>query len=215
MTPMNQEQQLTDYLVKRYNPLTVLIHGSRASGYAREHSDWDFAIIIDKDTEVEREIINGANLEIRVLKLPFEEQKIIADKWLALRKGNIKVVYDPQNVAEPIIEKITEYYNKPIEWTHAEIFGHKAWYRSHIDGMIDYQNDHLAFYRKLGELYTRSIMYWFHYLHNAYMPQVYLSLPRIEKEDPEHYELLKILAGNGTNQEKIEAAEQIYKRIWK
>lgn len=212
---MNLEQTLTDHILKKYNPLTILIHGSRASGYAREHSDWDFAILVDKDTEVEREIIDGANIEVRVLKLPFEEQEIIGDKWLALRKGNIKVVYDPQNLSEPIIEKITEYYNKPIEWTKGEIFGHKAWYRSHIDGMIDYQDDHLAFYRKLSELYTRSIMYWFHFLHNAYMPQVYLSLPQIEKEDPEHYELLKVLAGTYTNQEKITATEKIYNRIWK
>lgn len=211
---MNQEQQLTEYILKKYSPTAILIHGSRASGYAREHSDWDFAIIVDRDTEVERELIDGANLEIRVLQLPFDEQKI-GDKWMALRKENIKVVYDPKNITEDIIEKVTEYYNKPIEWSHADIFGHKAWYRSHIDGMIDYQNDHLAFYRKLSELYTRSIMYWFHYLHNTYMPQVYLSLPRIEKEDPEHYELLKILAGNGTNQEKVTAAEQIYLRIWK
>lgn len=212
---MNQEQQLTEYILKKYNPVAILIHGSRASGYAREHSDWDFAILVDKDTEVEREIIDGANLEIRVLKLPFMEDKIINDKWLALRNANIKVMYDPQDLTAPIIDKVTEYYSRPIKWTSSDIFGHKAWYRSHIDGMADYQNEHLAFYRKLGELYTRSIMYWFHYLHNAYMPQVYLSLPRIQKEDPEYYELLKILAGNGTNQEKIDTAEQIYRRIWK
>lgn len=209
------EEKLTNHIVEKYQPVAVLIHGSRASGYAREHSDWDFAILVDKDTDVEREIIDNANVEIRVLKLPFEDQKIIGDKWLALRKGNVKVLYDPQKVADAIIEKVTKYYTTPIAWKDSEIFGHKAWYRSHIDGMIDYQNDHLAFYRKLSELYTRSIMYWFHFLHNTYMPQVYLSLPRIEKEDPEQYELLGILASTASNQDKIAAAEKIYNHIWK
>jgi hypothetical protein len=46
------------------------------------------------------------------------------------------------------------------------------------------------------------------------MPQVYLSLPRIEKEDPEHFKLLQILAGNYTNTEKIDAAEKAIVSIW-
>jgi len=211
---MNHEQQLTDYILTKYQPVAILIHGSRSNGYAREHSDWDFAIIVDKETEVGREIIDGANLEIRVLQLPFNEEKI-GDKWFAMREGNIKVMHDPQNITQDIIKKVTEFYNKPIQWSDADIYGHKAWYRSHLDGMIDYKNEHEAFFRKLSELYVRSLIYWFNYVRNTYMPQVYLSLPRIQKEDPEHYELLKILSGNYSNEEKIEAGEKIYKRIWK
>jgi len=208
------EKQLTDHLLEKYQPIAILLHGSRASGYAREHSDWDFAIIVDKDTQAKREIIDGANVEIQVLKLPFRQEDI-EKKWLELRSDNVKITHDPQNICPNIIEKVTKYYAKPMEWTDGEIFGHKAWYRSHLDGMSDYQNDNEMFFRKLGELYTRSIMYWFHFLHNTYMPQVYLSLPRIEKEDPDHYALLKILASNASNEEKIQAGEAIYKRIWK
>lgn len=209
------EERITKYLKEKYNPLAILIHGSRSNEYAREHSDWDFAIIVDKDTEAHREIVDGANVEVRVLKLPFQESTVGYDKWLALRKGNVKVIHDPQNICESIIERVTSYYNTPLEWKHVDIFGHKAWFRSHIDGMIDYQNEQEAFFRKLGELYLRSIQYWFWFLHQTYMPQVYLSLPRIEREDPDYYTLLKVLASNASNQEKINAAEEIYKKIWK
>jgi len=64
---MDIEQKLVDYLKAKYSPLAILIHGSRASGFAREHSDWDFAILVDKDTQVDREIIDGANIEVRVI----------------------------------------------------------------------------------------------------------------------------------------------------
>jgi len=207
------EETLKQYLLTKYNPVALLIHGSRSNAYARERSDWDFAIIVDKETATEREIIDGANIEVRALRLPFEE-KHIEDRWLALRSGNVKVLHDPENITEEIIAKVTKYYEEPIVWSKSEVTGHKAWYRSHIDGMIDYREEHEAFFRKLSELYTRSIMYWFHFLHTTWMPQVYLSLPRIAHEDPEYYELLKILAGAGTNQEKIDAAEKIYRRIW-
>ncbi|MBP6858147.1 MAG: nucleotidyltransferase domain-containing protein [Candidatus Pacebacteria bacterium] len=208
------EEKLTQYIKEKYDPVAILIHGSRSNNYAREHSDWDFAILVEKDTEVEREIIEGANVEIRVLKLPFNTHNI-ADRWIAFREGNVKVLFDPQNITLDIIKEVTEYYNKPIIWKPSDISGHKAWFRSQVDGMTDYQNENEAFFRKLGELYLRCIQYWFHFLHHTYMPQVYLSLPRIQKEDPEYYELLKVLASNVSNKEKIDTAEKIYKKIWK
>lgn len=210
---MNIEKNLIDHLIQKYNPLAILIHGSRATEFAREHSDWDFAILVDKNVEGEREIVDGQNIEIRVLVLPFDENKI-GDRWMVAREGNVKVVYDPDNLFKDIIKKITSSYNQPLVNSEVDIIGHKAWYRSQLDGMIDYQNEQEAFFRKLGELYLRTIKYWFNFLHNTYMPQVYLSLPRIEKEDPEYFKLIKILAGNHTNTEKIEAAEKAYKAIW-
>ncbi len=210
---MNIEQKLIDHLKEKYNPRAILIHGSRATGFAREHSDWDFAILVDKNVEGEREIIDGQNIEIRVLVLPFDEAKM-GERWMVVREGNIKVVYDPENLLEDSIKKVTSYYNQPLVNTEIDITGHKAWYRSQLDGMIDYQHEQEAFFRKLGELYLRTIKYWFNFKHNTYMPQVYLSLPKIEKEDPEHFKLLKILAGNYTNAEKIEAAEKAIISIW-
>lgn len=210
---METEQRLVNYLIEKYNPRGILIHGSRATGFAREHSDWDFAIFVDKDVEGDREIIEGQNIEVRVLVLPFDGNKI-GDRWLVAREGNVKVVYDPEHILEDIIKKITAYYNEPIVNTEADIIGHKAWYRSQLDGMIDYQNEQEAFFRKLGELYLRTIKYWFNFKHSTYMPQVYLSLPRIQKEDPEHFKLLQILAGNYSNTEKIEAAEKAITSIW-
>lgn len=210
---MDIEQKLVQYLIKKYNPRAIAIHGSRASGFAREHSDWDFAIFVDKEIEGDREIVDGQNIEVRVLALPFDENKI-GDRWLVVREGNVKVVYDPENILEDIIKKVTTHYNQPLINTEADIIGHKAWYRSQLDGMIDYQNEQEAFFRKLGELYLRTIKYWFNFKRNTYMPQVYLSLPRIEKEDPEYFKLLQILAGNYTNTEKIEAAEKAIVSIW-
>lgn len=211
---MDSEKKLTDHIVRKYDPVAVVLHGSRASGYARTHSDWDFAILVNKDTEVEREIIDGMNFEIRALKLPYNE-KSIKDGWIALREGNTKILFDPTDITKDIINAITKHYNTPRVWKNSEIFAAKAWFRSQIDGMIDYQDDQLAFFRKLGELYLKAMQGWFHFIHNEYMPQVYKSLPRIKTEDPEYYMLLTILSSNDANQEKIKAAEEIYKRVWK
>lgn len=210
---MNTEERLVEHLKEKYSPRAILIHGSRATGFARAHSDWDFAIIVDEDVEGEREVVDGQNIEVIVLTLPFDENKI-GDRWLVVREGNIKIVYDPENILEEIVRKITNYYNQPLVNTQIDIIGHKAWYRSQLDGMIDYQDEQEAFFRKLGELYVRTIRYWFNFKRSTYMPQVYLSLPKIKEEDPEHFKLLQILAGNYTNAEKIAAGEKVIMSIW-
>lgn len=207
------EERLIQYLKEKYNPRAILLHGSRASGNAREHSDWDFAIFVDKEIEGEREIFLGANIEIKVIVYPIAHIKELVP---TLRKQNTKVLYDPENICPSIIEEVTVLFEKGREPDNEiERSGHSAWMRSHIDGMIDYEDEHLAFFRKLGEFYVRSIMYWFRFLHNEYMPQVYESIPRIKKDDPEYFTLLQVLAGNGSSQEKIKAAEDIRKRIFK
>lgn len=210
---MNTEQKLSKYIINKYKPKALLIHGSRSNGYAREHSDWDFAIIVTDDIEIKRKIFAKANIEVRVLKLPFNEDNIDG-KWLVLRKDNTRILFDPNNLSENIIEKVTAFYNKPREFDPSYKNEHKAWFRSQLDGMIDYQYEQEAFFRKLGELYLRVIQYWFHFLNLTYMPQVYKSLPQIKNKDPEYYKLLKVLSNNFTNQEKIQAAEDIYHRIW-
>jgi predicted nucleotidyltransferase len=209
----NIEQELTDYIVEKYNPIAVLLHGSRASGNAREHSDWDFAIFVTEKITANREIIKSQNIEIRVLVLPIPDK--IDNQWLVLRQGNVKVLYDPQNKTLDVIKKVTGFYSEPLDFSEGEFYGHGAWFRSQLDSMIDYQNEQEAFFRKLSELYPRVIMYWFHFIKHTYMPQVYYSLPILQTEDLHYFNYLKILAGNFSNEEKIVAAENIYKRIWK
>ncbi len=210
------QEKLTQYIVEKYKPLAVLLHGSRANGNEREHSDWDFAILMDQKIETEREIIDGQNIEIRVLVLPLPElNKENKDRWIVLREGNVKVLFDPNEITKEIIQTITTFYNLPPQFSVTDISGHKAWFRSQLDGMIDYKDEQEAFFRKLSELYPRVIMYWFHFKRRTYMPQVYYSIPILKEEDPIYFKLLEILASNATNQEKINVAEEIYNIIWK
>lgn len=210
------EQKLTQYIIEKYSPLAVLLHGSRASGNERPHSDWDFAILVNENIEVEREIIDGQNIEIMVLVIPMPE---LNDRnkhpWLVLREGNVKVLFDPENMATAIIDKVTSFYKIPPHFSDVDMSSHKAWFRSKIDGMIDYRDEPEAFFAKQSELYPRIIMYWFHFVRRTYVPQVYHSIPIIKNEDPEYFELLEKFASNITNQEKIDTAEEVYKRIWK
>lgn len=214
---MDIENKLIEHVKEKYSPVGILIHGSRANGNFRENSDWDFAIFVDNEIETEREIVLGQNIEIKTV-LYKKEINNISEYVPQFRKGNIRIVYDPQGLCANFIELAEELFKKgrPQEdYSETEFKGHGAWMLSHIGGMIDYKDDQLAFFRKLSEFYGRALNYWFRFKKHDWMLQVYESIPRIKNEDPEYYELLVKISGNYTNEEKIEFCKEIHNKIFK
>lgn len=47
-------------LYEKYNPEAIILHGSHASGNAKEHSDWDvFVLLNDIHKKVSTYVLNG------------------------------------------------------------------------------------------------------------------------------------------------------------
>lgn len=210
------EEKLTNYIKEKYQPLAIMIHGSRANGHAKEHSDWDFVILVDRPVAVEREIVFDQNIEVFDIQYPVNEELI--KKYVPeFRSSNVKVVFDPNAICTEIIEKATLLTEKgrPVEeYTGIEKSSHCAWMLSHIDGMIDYKEDQLAFFRKCSEFYVRALQYWFRFKKHTWMLQVYESLPQIKREDPEYFALLEVLAGDTPSNEKIVACKKIQELLF-
>lgn len=213
----NIEQKIIEYIKETYHPLAILLHGSRANGNARAHSDWDFAIFVKEKIVTKREVLfSVANIEIKQIIYPVLDTDI-SNIGHQLRKSNVRVVYDPEHICDAVIEQVTTYFEQgrpPEDYDENETIGHAAWMRSQIDGMIDYQHEPLAFFRKSGELYIRVIQYWFRFLKHDWMPQVYEALPRIQKEDPEYYALMEAYVQSHSAQEQILISEKIYVHLF-
>jgi hypothetical protein len=206
------EEKIRDYLLSKYKPQALLIHGSRANGNHRPGSDWDFAAFVNKPTVQMREIIfETENIDMRIFHIPIIDEEI-KKYCFYFHDQNVKVIHDPKNITEDIIKKATLFFNSPRIPTPTEINSGKNRLRILIAGMEDYKDEQEAFFRKLCEFYQWSLTYWFWMIRNSYMQQVYKSLPIIKKEDPDYYNLLQIIAGNGTNDQKIEAAKLIHHR---
>ena len=56
------KEKLVEYLKEKYNPVAIVLHGSRANGNAREHSDWDFVVFTTSDMNPYREVVFGTNI---------------------------------------------------------------------------------------------------------------------------------------------------------
>ncbi len=53
------EQKIVDYILQKYNPVGLVLHGSRATGHAVADSDWDFIIFTREKKNLHREVLFG------------------------------------------------------------------------------------------------------------------------------------------------------------
>jgi hypothetical protein len=211
----NMEEKLKEYFIEHYKPLAILLHGSRAVGKEREHSDWDFIFVMDKpNPEMRRKIIFGQNCEHKIFIYPFADDIVKKDAW-HLREGNVRVVYDPQNICTELLAKAAAKAKDKPTWTPADKEAWSAYVLGRIGGMRDYLDEPIAFYGKSDDLIKIAITLWFD-IKKGWMnaPQVYDSLPMIKTEDPAYFSLLEIVAGNYPPAEKVGAAEKLHALIF-
>ncbi len=71
------------------------------------------------------------------------------------------------------------------------------------------------FLRHLSVIFPRATRLWFEMLRNEYPKPFYIAIPIIQEKDPVYSKHLEILTSNKvSNEEKIETAELIYKRLF-
>lgn len=207
------KEKLIQYLKEKYSPVAIVLHGSRANGYAREHSDWDFVIFTNEDKTPTREIQFGANIEVKQVIVPLPDNEIKNQLGFFFRTENIEILSDPENIVPDLLTKNEAILKEGNKFGETSRLARYAFLKSALDGMEDYKDDELAAFQKKAEFYDRAVPAWFRFLHKEFKPSDYLAIPRIKKEDPEFYDLLqKFISGN--MQESIESGDNILKYIF-
>jgi predicted nucleotidyltransferase len=181
------ESFLTKHLIETYNPIAIVLHGSRANGNAREHSDWDFMLFVHEKKGAQRKIEHGANIELKQILYPVADDKIKDTFGYAFRTENIKVLFDPENIIPALLAKNEAILEKGNQFEESDRMARFAFLKSALDGMTDYADDRIAFFGKKAEFHDRAIPAWFRFLHKEFKPSDYIALPRIKEQDPELY----------------------------
>jgi predicted nucleotidyltransferase len=182
---MDTEQKLTEYLKEKYKPTSLVLHGSRANGMARTHSDWDIVMFTKHDVKPNtREIIFGANLELKQVILPVPEDKFLG---FFFRSENTKILYDPESIAKQLLVQNDAKVSEGNHFTNEDRTKRYAFLSSALDGIIDYKDNPLCLFDKKIDFYTRTIDAWFRFKKSEFEPSHYFAFPVIEKEDPEFF----------------------------
>lgn len=206
------ESKLTTYLREKYQPVAIVLHGSRANGMAREHSDWDFVLFTEKDVNpITREIVFGANIEIKQIILPMADDVFIGAFF---RIDNTKVLFDPRCVASVILTKNDEIYSKGNQFTEIDKSKRYAFLMSALDGIVDYKDIPLVLFDKKIDFYTRVIDAWFRFMKSEFEISHYYAFPKIKNEDPEFYAMVMDFVSQTKSEDLVNTGNKMIKHIF-
>ncbi|MEK7531743.1 MAG: nucleotidyltransferase domain-containing protein [Patescibacteria group bacterium] len=211
-----RDQKIVEKLKEKYHPAAILLHGSRAVGKERKHSDWDIIMIFDKKIPKEgyREEINGEDVEWKAFTIPAKEKSIteIFDVYLQFAK----VLWEKDEIGSNLLKMATaEYAKGPKQYTEDEIRREKQFFSHKIQGLIDDQDTQYLFFRHLCVLRTLAIRLWFELLNKRFSQPLYLAMPLIKKEDLRFYRnLVSFTAFETSPTKKIKNAKSMFVRIF-
>lgn len=206
MNTQETEQAIVSFIKEKYNPLAIILHGSRANGHAREHSDWDIVLITKEEVDAHREILGDANIEYTRIITPISESKFYGFK---IRTGNTKILFDTDGIAEKLITQNDTHASMHNPMPESGQKSRYAYFISAINGMRDDAADPLKLFDKKLDFYTRIVPTWFSLHKSQNQPSGYLAFPIIEKEDPVMYKLIQDFVATYEASELIRIGNEI------
>jgi predicted nucleotidyltransferase len=212
---MNKEQSISNYLEEKYNPYVIILHGSRAIGKAREHSDWDIYMLFNNEVpkKSQREEIEGEDVEWKAISLPVDKKKIIDIFGSHLQYA--KILFEKENIGTVLLNEAKEVYQEGPKLNEDLKRAHKQFMQHKITGMIDDKNDSHMFLKHFERFHTLAFNFWFLILNNEYPKNYYLAEGIIREKDPTYYQLLEeFVSDTHSRDEKIDLAKKLYKSIF-
>lgn len=209
------QNKITNFLREEYNPIAILLHGSRAVGMERTHSDWDIILIVDNNKGKNGRIeIEGQDVELKFHTLPDEDFSVLNNFDINLQFA--KVLWEEGSIGTDLLEKAKAEYEKGPNLTKEEILKWKQFFEHKIAGMKDDVESPHMFFRHVGVLHNKAMNLWFEVKCNQFSKPYYMAIPEIAETDPKFKKLLDTLVStNATNIEKITAGEEIIKKLFK
>ncbi|OHA92923.1 MAG: hypothetical protein A3D37_01485 [Candidatus Zambryskibacteria bacterium RIFCSPHIGHO2_02_FULL_38_22] len=201
------EELITTYLKEKYNPLAIILYGSRASNKANKDSDWDFVILVENEIEVVIEMIEGQIVDLDVIKLPVSKDELIKQFDGTLQIS--KVVFDTNDIANKLLESIKEVYSKGRNLRAKELENRKNFITRRLNKLESSLENNAMFFFHLGIFFEKAVQYWFEIKKNRWKVAPATALKIVEEEDKNYSDLLGVLYSNLSNQEKLDSARKI------
>ncbi len=212
-------KKIITYLLGSFRDVeSIILHGSRAAGFAREHSDWDFIVLsyTQQQQEYFRHEIDGMYFEYQLYTLPIDKDDIFRVFNTKLQFSQL--VFDKQHHGAKLLQDAQGFYRAgiPQKFLSQDFKEYRKKNRMHIvDTLRDVINDSAMFMKKLGLIYPQIINEWYWFKKREYPKNLYISIPQIANEDIWFSRKLEIVYMQDYSfQEKINALDEMIAYIY-
>ena len=207
------QNDIVHYLKEKYKPNAIILHGSRARGREREHSDWDFIFLYNSANlgQKGRELYKKHNIEFSSHTFPIDD----IEQEFSIKLQGAKVVYEEDSIGTNLLNKANFYYQQGVHWPLIKIEDHKLWVQGRIDGMRDNVGNPIIFSKYYTDFYQRIFNYWYWIVQHSHSQPIYIAVEEIAVKDSEYFELVASLSNQNTSLgEKVKIAEKISIRLF-
>jgi len=211
---MEKEQRISNFLQEKYIPDAIILHGSRASGMNRAHSDWDIYLIFKEKPAVtfHREEIDHEDVEWHGVMLPSSDNEILETFGVHLQSS--KVLWEKDSIGTKLLEKAKTFYARGVRVSKSDRAKYKQYLTHKVHGMADDLNTPYMFLRHQYAFFERASNWWFE-LRGMYRKPFYTAMPYIQEHDPEYYSLLmQICNAAVSNRDKILVAQSVVQKLF-
>ncbi len=217
----NVPQKIITYLLEKFVDVeAIILHGSRVTGFARKHSDWDFIVLTNtkQKQDMFRHDIDEYHFEFKIEALPITIDDIFERFDTKLQFS--KVIYDVSGEGARVLGYAKKFYSLGVPKRFldhdANLKKHRKQNRIHIIKNLEDNIDNPAmFMKKMNGLYPQIINEWYWYRQKDFPKNLYISIPEIEQKDPWFLDKLKVLYEDGyTKLDKISALSDMIEYIY-
>lgn len=212
------KKEIKNYLIEKYQPKIIILHGSRASENYKPHSDWDIFVFIESDDqsrELAREIYKNNALDLILVSYPNLGEGTLS-KLVAVSHSIENLYEEERGLGDNLIKKALEVRSlgnflskEDRDLIIFDMF-------KYVNRLVDTEEDDSVFFHRLGrDFFPTALNAWFRIIKNKYSLPPYLAIPYIKKHDIEYYGLLEVLWSKKNNREKIKAAQVIFDTLKK
>lgn len=211
---MDKDAAIVDHLRLRYNPVAVVLHGSRAVGRQRPHSDWDIFLLVTEPRElaVDREDIAGEDVEWQACVVPVADHAILDTFGVQLQFAKL-LWEDASGAGSALLRQAARFYAQGVRLTEAKKRRYQQYLNHKANGMADDMGTPCLFLRHQYALLERASNWWFE-MRGQYRKPFYLAMPIIQQQDPAYHELLLALSAGGPTRATIAAARSLIARLF-
>lgn len=202
------EEILKKHLIETYNPIGIILHGSRAGGYATEHSDWDFFVFTIEEIQNKRkhveESIDGQFLDIMIWQFPINEADL--KNYFGKYCGYAKLLYSSIDLVNEMFIEAKEINKIGKKLTLEEYTVEKRNIEKEIQRLEDWKTDTTGvFYLRISDLYKKFYELWWIVKNKKFSVSPRKGLNIIKEEDIYFFNLLTILSSHDSNENQYTA----------
>lgn len=212
---MIMKECITNYLIQKYDPEFIILHGSRATNNERPDSDWDlYVFTTNEDLSGGTEILQDQELDVSLQVLPIKISQEVLVNSFGSTLQNAEILFDKNGEGQEFLNAAKDLYRQSRNLSERDIENRKRRFNRVLARLRGSVNDNHIFFYHSASFYPSVIRYWFEFRNEWSMP-IYTAVKEIKSKDDEYFDCLNTIIGSDNNEHILAAFESIYNQLFK